>query len=293
MKSNSRNSSLKDPNSPTLSLIQSAATSINVGTTTAVPSYHKLTSSGRETTSSSYVLIAKTGTSDDYNHEFTGYDNSKLNTNYIQTSVTSSPNLYNETTINPLQQRDSYSNKSIMMNSTIVNRGGNGSSNISEKFGGINIINNTPEKVSGLQINITPAVDEENLKLSHGLHHGDFGMEVSDDGSISTLPFTSEDRVDNINEFFEELFNSIDYSLLLIFLGLFVVVANVDSTGLPKLIWDKIVGSVPFSTIGSVVGISCFVLITSQLLGNVAVVQLAKPNIEHLGDQEKAYAWYV
>ena len=48
---------------------------------------------------------------------------------------------------------------------------------------------------------------------------------------------TYEDRLDSINEFLDSLFNSIDYSLLLIFLGLFVVVANLESTGIPKKLW--------------------------------------------------------
>ncbi len=56
------------------------------------------------------------------------------------------------------------------------------------------------------------------------------------------------------------------------------MVANLDSTGIPKFLWDKIVGDIPFKTVGSVLGISCFVLVASQLLGNVAVVQMAKPN---------------
>lgn len=106
-------------------------------------------------------------------------------------------------------------------------------------------------------------------------------------------PLTAEEKIANSNEFFEELFESIDYSLLMIFLGTFVVVENVDSTGLPKMVWDKIVGQTPFNTIGSVIGISLFVLITSQLLGNVAVIQLAKPNVSDLGDAEKKYAWAV
>lgn len=36
-----------------------------------------------------------------------------------------------------------------------------------------------------------------------------------------------------------------------------------------------------------------FVLLASQLLGNVAVIQLAKPNIEFLGDAEKKMAWAI
>jgi hypothetical protein len=62
---------------------------------------------------------------------------------------------------------------------------------------------------------------------------------INDDGSVSeTLgPLTSEDRIDNLNEFFEELFGSIDYALLLIFLGTFIVVENLTSTGIPRRIW--------------------------------------------------------
>ncbi|CAM9602852.1 unnamed protein product, partial [Ectocarpus fasciculatus] len=97
----------------------------------------------------------------------------------------------------------------------------------------------------------------------------------------------------NTNEFFEELFNSIDYSLLLIFLGLFIVVEHLSSTGIPKTIWDSIVGDRPFDTFGSVFRISVFILVASQFLGNVPVIYLAKPNVEDLGDAEKRYAWAV
>lgn len=106
-------------------------------------------------------------------------------------------------------------------------------------------------------------------------------------------PLTREDKLDNLNHFFEALFNSIDYSLLIIFLGLFIVVANVDSTGIPAQIWSKIVGKNPFSTAASITGISVFVLITSQFLGNVAVIQLAKPNVESLDDETKRLAWAI
>eukprot|EP00607_Mallomonas_marina_P009506 CAMPEP_0182419086 /NCGR_PEP_ID=MMETSP1167-20130531/3486_1 /TAXON_ID=2988 /ORGANISM="Mallomonas Sp, Strain CCMP3275" /LENGTH=502 /DNA_ID=CAMNT_0024593705 /DNA_START=485 /DNA_END=1993 /DNA_ORIENTATION=+ len=106
-------------------------------------------------------------------------------------------------------------------------------------------------------------------------------------------PLTAEEKIANTNDFFEELFDSIDYSLLLIFLGTFVVVENIDSTGIPKRIWDNIVGNAPFDTFRSVIGISLFVLISSQLLGNVAVVQLAKPNVENLRTPERKYAWAV
>ena len=40
-------------------------------------------------------------------------------------------------------------------------------------------------------------------------------------------------------------------------------------------------------------GISLFVLISSQLLGNVAIVQLSRPNVDSLDDNYRAYAWAV
>ena len=42
---------------------------------------------------------------------------------------------------------------------------------------------------------------------------------VPEDNDDELLPMTSEEKIDNINEFFEELFKSIDYSILLIFMG--------------------------------------------------------------------------
>lgn len=50
-------------------------------------------------------------------------------------------------------------------------------------------------------------------------------------------PMTREDKIDKLNEFFDALFMSIDYSLLLIFLGTFIVVENMASTGIPRYIW--------------------------------------------------------
>jgi Na+/H+ antiporter NhaD/arsenite permease-like protein len=56
---------------------------------------------------------------------------------------------------------------------------------------------------------------------------------------------------------------------------------------------SKIVGKVPFRSVMSIAGISGFILFTSQLLGNVAVVQLARPNVQELADPEKKLAWAI
>lgn len=115
----------------------------------------------------------------------------------------------------------------------------------------------------------------------------------ADEDADTSVPLTAEEKALNTNEFFEELFSSIDYSLLLIFLGLFIVVEHLSSTGIPKTIWDGIVGDKPFDTFGSVFRISLFILVASQFLGNVPVIYLAKPNVTDLGDAEKRYAWAV
>lgn len=52
-------------------------------------------------------------------------------------------------------------------------------------------------------------------------------------------------------------------------------------------------GPVPFGSATSITAISSFVLIGSQLIGNVAVIQLAKPNIEMLDDKTKRLAWAI
>jgi Na+/H+ antiporter NhaD/arsenite permease-like protein len=104
-------------------------------------------------------------------------------------------------------------------------------------------------------------------------------------------PLTWEDEVDNINRFFAAVYGSIDYNVLMIFLGLFIVIDNLSYTGIPRTIWNAIVGKAPFKSFGSVLGICVFVVVMSQFLGNVPVIQLAKPNVEGLDDNTKRLAW--
>jgi len=56
-------------------------------------------------------------------------------------------------------------------------------------------------------------------KLSWESTHSGDGLIVEGEGLISSPPLTVEEKKQNANEFFEKLFSSIDYSLLLIFLG--------------------------------------------------------------------------
>jgi hypothetical protein len=68
---------------------------------------------------------------------------------------------------------------------------------------------------------------------------------------------------------------------------------STNSMSLCDHLRNKIVGKVPFRSVASIAGISAFILLTSQLLGNVAVVQLARPNVQELASQEKRFAWAI
>lgn len=76
-------------------------------------------------------------------------------------------------------------------------------------------------------------------------------------------------------------------------LGTFVVIGNLNSTGIPSSIWNKVAGKTPFKTIRSIVGLTFLVLLTSQVLGNVAIVVMAKPNIVSLPAAQKELAWAI
>jgi hypothetical protein len=48
--------------------------------------------------------------------------------------------------------------------------------------------------------------------------------EEDEEVETSMIPFTEEDKLDSLNAFFDDLFNSIDYSLLLIFIGIYLYI---------------------------------------------------------------------
>lgn len=152
---------------------------------------------------------------------------------------------------------------------------------------------------------ITPQPDEDfplstlpagvSSREESGMRQGsqEVAAEAKAPAEEDTLILSHEEKTANLQEFFEVLFASLDYSLLIIFLGLFVTVANLETTGVPRVLWNKIVGPKPFKSFSSIFGISAFVLIASQFLGNVAVIQLAVPNVTYLDDNMKRLAWSI
>lgn len=93
-----------------------------------------------------------------------------------------------------------------------------------------------PDSTNQKEMARTDGSDEYTMVLASSSPQHNHVSELDNDKE-SLGPMTREDKIDNLNQFFEELFGSIDYSLLIIFLGLFIVVENMASTGIPKYIW--------------------------------------------------------
>jgi Na+/H+ antiporter NhaD/arsenite permease-like protein len=62
---------------------------------------------------------------------------------------------------------------------------------------------------------------------------------------------------------------------------------------IPKFLWDMIAGRNPFDTIQSIVCISIYTIIGSQLVGNVAVILMAEDEVNDLDDNTQLLAWVL
>jgi Na+/H+ antiporter NhaD/arsenite permease-like protein len=81
----------------------------------------------------------------------------------------------------------------------------------------------------------------------------------------------------------EDLFhNHIDYNLLVIFIGLFIVSGSFLTTHIPRTIWSTLAGPKPFTSFSSVLVLSIYIVGMSQLVGNVPVVYMAKEEVRSL-----------
>ena len=107
----------------------------------------------------------------------------------------------------------------------------------SDKSKNIRKKNSKDNEKRDIELNNTDKSSQINQTNSNYKLINQITTEDSDNEEDLLGPLTKEDKIDNLNEFFEALFNSIDYSLLIIFLGLFIVVEDMASTGIPKTIW--------------------------------------------------------
>eukprot|EP01031_Cornospumella_fuschlensis_P025924 gene25924-31307_t len=104
------------------------------------------------------------------------------------------------------------------------------------------------------------------------------------------------DNVDRrliIKEFIEELFHDIDYNLLIIFIGLFVVSGSFLLTNIPQTIWTGIAGNSAFATVDSTISICVYIVLACQLIGNVPVVFMAEDNVSDLSRNAQIFGWLI
>jgi Na+/H+ antiporter NhaD/arsenite permease-like protein len=83
----------------------------------------------------------------------------------------------------------------------------------------------------------------------------------------------------------ERVYREIDWSLLVMFIGLFIVVAGVEKTSLPG---DLFAASQRFHLERTGV-LSAFAAVLSNLVSNVPAVLVFKPFVAHLSDPQKAW----
>jgi Na+/H+ antiporter NhaD/arsenite permease-like protein len=88
----------------------------------------------------------------------------------------------------------------------------------------------------------------------------------------------------------EEVLSRVDWSLLVFFACLFVVVAGLESTGLVDRAWAWARPSMSLEEPLGVTGISVFLTLGSNLVSNVPMVLLVGPHLAALGHPERAWA---
>eukprot|EP01039_Chlorochromonas_danica_P006624 gene6624-7317_t len=100
-------------------------------------------------------------------------------------------------------------------------------------------------------------------------------------------------RIHIVKQFLEDLFHELDYNLLIIFIGLFVVSGSFLLTGTPQAIWTGIAGQAAFTTSLSTFTISIYIILASQLIGNVPVVFMAVDNMIELPRKAQIFGWLM
>ncbi len=68
--------------------------------------------------------------------------------------------------------------------------------------------------------------------------------------------------------------------------------AMVD-TLIPSFFWKQLAGNKPFNSFQSVVLISIYTVIASQLVGNVAVILMAEDEVKILDDNIQRFGWMI
>lgn len=81
----------------------------------------------------------------------------------------------------------------------------------------------------------------------------------------------------------------VDWSLLLFFAGLFVVVEGLAATGLPDRAWDAAAPSIALDGAGGLAALTAALVVGSNVVSNVPLVLLVGPRLAAMGDPDLAW----
>lgn len=87
-----------------------------------------------------------------------------------------------------------------------------------------------------------------------------------------------------------EALRKVDWSLLVFFASLFVVVGGLESTGLVTEVWTALSAHVSLESTSGLAVLTTLLTLGSNLVSNVPMVLLAGPHLAGLGDPERAWA---
>lgn len=105
---------------------------------------------------------------------------------------------------------------------------------------------------------------------------------------------TTSDRINKINQTIEELFLNLDYNLLFIFVGIFIVSGSFLLTNIPKKIYEVLSLKNAFHQTSSLLILSAYVILASQLVGNVPVVFMVQEEIKSIPEENKEiFGWMI
>lgn len=105
---------------------------------------------------------------------------------------------------------------------------------------------------------------------------------------------TVSDRLNKINQTIEDLFLNLDYNLLFIFVGIFIVSGSFIMTNIPKKIYEMLSLKNAFHQTSSLLILSAYVILASQLVGNVPVVFMVQDEIKNIPEENKEiFGWLI
>jgi hypothetical protein len=91
------------------------------------------------------------------------------------------------------------------------------------------------------------------------------------------------------DEYTPKLMDTVDYPLLLIFTGQFIQIQGLVGTGMPKCMWDAIIGwdddHMPLGSLSDAFLLTVVVVILSNAISNVPLVLLMKPMLADVAQQ--------